>query len=381
MKKMYLAIMLASVGYAAAFEPDNNLQKFDDAKKEFLDLQRKEAMLQSEPTTEADGVPVQKKPAVKTPQEQAIVEEKPTEETKEIVSEHTIAENEVTEPTEKEVVVEPKESEEPGNGLPQSVQEKTELPADSSVEKKVAEKDTDTPVEAPQEVVTPQPQTKEKTACEETKKLDDVVVTQETGIIEKSEAMPEVHAQEYSNSELLIELDSAQQIAQEPIAHDLTVADEFLEVTQSSENLEDGMNAYLLSEQGHDLTLPKKNSVAPEIDESKKKEGLVGGNALPVDGDKSFFELFSFEKMQKFCNDHQQEMLAGVVALVLVSGVVYVLYKNGTLKKLSSWIKENPKKVVGVLLVAICAGVAVQHNVGSVQTTLRLPLLLSTGCF
>lgn len=98
------------------------------------------------------------------------------------------------------------------------------------------------------------------------------------------------------------------------------------------------------------------------------------GNTVPVDGNEKQ-TVFSFETIQKFCAEHNREILVGVAAIVVIGGVLYVLHKNGTLTKLSTWIKENPKKVVGALLLAVVAGVAVQQNVGDVQT--KLASLLS----
>lgn len=72
------------------------------------------------------------------------------------------------------------------------------------------------------------------------------------------------------------------------------------------------------------------------------------------------FELVSAETLEKFVNDYRFE-LAGVTAVVVISGTVYVLYKNGTLERLSDAIARHPriaKTVIAVTTVAIAAAIA-----------------------
>lgn len=69
-------------------------------------------------------------------------------------------------------------------------------------------------------------------------------------------------------------------------------------------------------------------------------------------------------KIFDFVNINKTEIAAGLAAVVIVGGTLYVLYKNGTLKKLSDWIKENPKRTAQVCVVVasvVATGAALKY--------------------
>lgn len=120
--------------------------------------------------------------------------------------------------------------------------------------------------------------------------------------------------------------------------------------------------------QTHDVKeAPKTQTEAPktQLEGKGSSTGGMFGNVK---------EIISPKRMQEiktYLHAHQREILAGVAAVVLVGGTLYIVYQTGAVQKLSSWIKAHPKTVATVVLTAAvvaAAGVAYSKNAYGFQT-------------